>query len=222
MSKEHREGRPRDGYKRAYDLAALFLAHLLLLPLWLLVWAVVVAMVRLQDGGPVFYVQERLGRHGRRFRMYKFRTMMVDAERGRGPVRAVRGDDRVTPFGRWLRATHLDELPQVLNILRGEMSIVGPRPERPELAEQFARSLPDWHRRTAVLPGVASPSMFHGDAYSEPAERLRHDLAYMERMGPLLDTAMIVCCAWATLRRLPRELSAFRRSRSDARQKAVE
>lgn len=206
----------RHRYKRLYDLTALLVVYLPFLPLWLALLLSIILAIKLQDGGPVFFKQTRVGRNGRHFRMWKFRTMVADAERDTGPVRAVRGDCRVTPLGRWLRVTHLDELPQTINILKGDMSIVGPRPERPELAERFAREHPDFHRRTTVKPGIASPSMYHGDSYSDIGLRLQHDLRYIETMSPWEDTRTITRCVWATLCRTRDELTQPSRDRRPA------
>ena len=127
----------RDGYKRAFDLTVIFIAYILLFPLWLIIWIFVPLAIWLEDRGPVFYAQERVGRWGRHFRVLKFRTMIQDAESLTGQVLAVEDDPRLTRVGKILRKFHLDEIPQVINIVRGEMSLVGPRPERPALAEQF-------------------------------------------------------------------------------------
>ena len=111
-------------------------------------------LVRLTSRGPAIYTQKRLGQGGRTITIYKIRTMCQDSERETGPTWSVPGDARVTPVGRFLRWAHLDELPQLVNILRGEMSLVGPRPERPELAAQIERALPRYRRRLTVRPGL--------------------------------------------------------------------
>ena len=145
----------RDGYKRPFDLTIIVLAHILLLPLFAVLWIGIPLAIWLGDRGPPFYLQERVGRSGKRFQVIKFRTMVSDAESETGPVWAAERDSRTTRVGRFLRAFRLDELPQVINILRGEMSVVGPRPERPELVERFSRDVPGFSERVRVRPGVA-------------------------------------------------------------------
>ena len=120
----------------------IILAHLLLFPLFVVLWIGIPLAIWIGDRGPVFYLQERVGQSGRRFQVIKFRTMVSGAESETGPVWAAERDSRTTRVGRILRMLHLDELPQVINILRGEMSVVGPRPERPELVERFSRDVP--------------------------------------------------------------------------------
>ena len=132
----------RDGYKRPFDLALLGLALVGLAPVWAALGLAIALAVRLEDGGPALYRQARLGRGGVVFDILKFRSMAVDAEAATGPVWTQFGDPRVTRVGRLLRRFHLDELPQALNVLRGDMSLVGPRPERPQLAARIERGLP--------------------------------------------------------------------------------
>ena len=143
-------------YKRAFDLTVIVLAHVALLPLWALLWILIPLAIWLGDRGAVFYTQERLGLGGRRFRVIKFRTMVQDAEAGTGPVWASEADSRATAVGCVLRKLHLDETPQLLNVLRGEMSLVGPRPERPVLAERFSPRYP------RLLPAAHGETGHHG------------------------------------------------------------
>ena len=153
----------RGGYKRVFDLAVIIITYILLFPLWLIAWIFVPLAIWLEDRGPVFYAQERIGWRGKHFKVLKFRTMIQDAERQTGQVWAAEDDPRLTTVGKTLRRLHLDEIPQVINIVKGEMSLVGPRPERPALAEQFNREVPgfssvsgsgrvspDWPRCAAV------------------------------------------------------------------------
>ena len=149
-------------YKRPFDLAVLAFGLVVLLPVWPVVVAAIALAVRLSGPGPVLYRQARLGRGGREFRILKFRTMAPDAEERTGPVWATWNDARTTPVGRVLRRHHLDELPQALNVLRGEMSLVGPRPERPALAARIERGLPGFGERLAVLPGIAGLAQARG------------------------------------------------------------
>ena len=180
----------RERRKRAFDLAAIALAGV---PLLLLAGGAALA-VRLCDGAPVLYRQARLGRGGRVFTLCKFRTMAVDAEARTGPVWAAPGDARVSAAGRVLRRFHLDELPQLANVLRGEMSLVGPRPERPELAARVERALPGFAARLAVRPGIAGLAQACCPAPVTPRRKLRYDLVYIARMGPWLDARILALC----------------------------
>lgn len=190
----------RDGYKRPFDLGVIAAAHVLLLPLWALLWALIPLAIRLSGRGPVFYTQERLGLHGRPFRLIKFRTMVPDAEALTGPVLASEGDARVTRVGRVLRRFRLDEMPQVINILRGEMSLVGPRPERPAIAERCSAETPGFMRRTRVRPGVAGLAQVLANYGVGPSERLRYDNLYIRNMNPWLDLNLLFRAVWVTLR----------------------
>jgi len=144
-------------YKRPLDLAIFLFAHILLCPFWLLLWTIIPALIYIEDGRPIFYIQRRVGKGRRVFKAIKFRSMLRDAERYTGPVWAKENDPRVTRVGRLLRVTALDELPQVLNILKGDMSFVGPRPERPELIRKFSQEIPDFPLRLKVKPGLTGP-----------------------------------------------------------------
>ena len=191
----------RDGYKRAFDLATIILAHVLLFPLFAALWIVIPLVIWLGDRGSVFYVQERVGRSGRRFNVKKFRTMNREAESQTGPVWAADQDRRATKVGRFLRTFRLDELPQVINILKGEMSIVGPRPERPELVEQFSREVPTFSDRLRVRPGVAGLAQVQGNAQTRPRDKLRYDNLYIETLSPCMDIRLLFLSVWVVLRR---------------------
>ena len=191
----------RDGYKRPFDLALLGLALVVLAPLWAVLGLAIALAVRLEDGGPALYRQRRLGRGGAVFDLLKFRTMAVDAEAATGPVWTERGDPRVTRVGRVLRRFHLDELPQAVNILKGEMSLVGPRPERPELAARIEREVPGFAARLRVRPGVAGLAQAQGAGWREPALKLHYDTLYIATMSPWLDLALCARCLANVLRR---------------------
>ena len=155
--------------------------------------AAIALLVWWTDGFPVFYRQERMGLDGGRFEMIKFRTMRKDAEKGTGAVWAKEHDPRVTPIGRWLRRLSLDELPQLWNVLRGEMSIVGPRPERPVLIEEFKRRIPRYMLRHAIkagLTGWAQVNGWRGDTSLK--KRLQYDLYYIENWSILFDVKIIL------------------------------
>jgi lipopolysaccharide/colanic/teichoic acid biosynthesis glycosyltransferase len=132
-------------------------------------------MIKLGSRGPVFYSQVRVGRQGRLFTIYKLRTMYVDAERGTGAVWAKKGDSRVVPVCRWMRHSHVDELPQLVNVLRGDMSLVGPRPERPEILRELRRHYPYLDRRLAVRPGITGLAQIR-NGYDSDVEGFRRKL----------------------------------------------
>ena len=187
-------------YKRPFDLTVVALGLAVLLPVWPVVVAAIALAVRLSGPGPVLYRQARLGRGGREFRILKFRTMAPDAEERTGPVWATWNDARTTPVGRVLRRYHLDELPQALNVLRGEMSLVGPRPERPALAARIERGLPGFGERLAVLPGIAGLAQARGRSRIRARDKLRYDLCYIAAMGPWLDLKLCALCVSKALR----------------------
>ena len=169
--------------KRVIDIVAAIVGLLLTAPLCV---AVAFAIKRESDGA-VFYTQERMGLGGRVFNIYKFRTMVEDAEALTGPVLAVNKDPRATPLGRVLRKHRIDEIPQLFNVLKGDMSLVGPRPERPFFHEEFSKELPLFDRRLLVRPGVTSLSHVLGSYASNPAIRLRYDLIYIGTLSLLTD-----------------------------------
>ncbi|HEY9723245.1 MAG TPA: undecaprenyl-phosphate glucose phosphotransferase [Oscillatoriaceae cyanobacterium] len=174
--------------KRAVDVGLSGLALVALLP----VFGAIAAAVKLSSPGPIFYAQERLGRDGRTFTIFKFRSMPVAAEPD-GPVWAQRGDDRATPLGALLRRYSLDELPQLWNVLRGDMTLVGPRPERPYFADQFRERVPKYMDRHLVrsgLTGWAQVNGLRGDVAIE--ERTRYDIYYVENWSLLLDLRIML------------------------------
>jgi lipopolysaccharide/colanic/teichoic acid biosynthesis glycosyltransferase len=163
---------------------------------------VLAALVRLTSPGPAFYAQTRLGRCGRQFRIYKLRTMRHDAEAHSGPVWACKNDNRITPIGAFLRDTHLDEIPQLWNVLRGEMSLIGPRPERPEIAARIATRVPTFYHRLEVRPGVTGlaqmllPADDPNDAsYNCVRRKLALDLLYVRELNPALELKIAVSTA---------------------------
>ncbi|WP_167758874.1 exopolysaccharide biosynthesis polyprenyl glycosylphosphotransferase [Thermaerobacter sp. FW80] len=174
--------------KRALDLAGALSLLIAFLPVFL----IVPLLIWLEDRGPVFYRQRRVGRDGKIFELIKFRTMVPEAEKLTGPVWAREDDPRVTRVGKWLRATRLDELPQVFNVLRGEMSLVGPRPERPELVMEFAGRNAMFRAREAVKPGITGLAQVLGRYDTEPDSKLRFDLFYITRWGLGLDLLILL------------------------------
>ena len=154
------------------------------------VMAIVALAVRLSSPGPVFYGQKRVGRGGKAFTVYKFRSMYQDAEARTGAVWAVRNDPRITPLGRILRKTRLDELPQLFNVLRGEMAIAGPRPERPEFVKTLSEQIPYYRQRHCVKPGItgwAQINYKYGDTIEDTIAKLEYDLYYIKNISISLD-----------------------------------
>jgi lipopolysaccharide/colanic/teichoic acid biosynthesis glycosyltransferase len=155
-------------------------------------------VVRLTSAGPAFYIQSRLGRGGRQFQIIKLRTMYHDCEKLSGPRWSTPGDPRITPVGRFLRATHLDELPQLVNVLRLEMSLVGPRPERPEIVPALEQAIPNYSHRLRVRPGVTGLAQLRLPAdtcVSGVRQKLAFDLHYIRSCGPWLDLRLVACTA---------------------------
>ena len=159
-------------------------------------FAIIAALVKLTSPGPVFYRQERMGLDGKAFNVYKFRSMDVGAEDTTGPIWARKDDPRATPIGRWLRRFDLDELPQFLNVLRGDMSIVGPRPERPFFVEQFKHRIPQYMLRHKVKAGITGWAQVNGWRGNTSLEkRIEYDLYYIENWSVTLDLKIM----WLTL-----------------------
>jgi lipopolysaccharide/colanic/teichoic acid biosynthesis glycosyltransferase len=160
------------------------------------------AVVKLTSRGPAFYTQTRVGQEGRLFTIYKLRTMVDNCESLTGPRWSIPGDPRVTRVGRLLRLTHLDELPQLLNVLRGEMSLIGPRPERPEFVPELARALPGYWQRLTVRPGVTGLAQVQlpPDAdLTSVRRKLAHDLYYIQQLSPWLDLRLLACTGFYAL-----------------------
>jgi Undecaprenyl-phosphate glucose phosphotransferase len=178
--------------KRATDVAISTVALLILaVPI-----AILAVLVKLTSRGDVFYRQERMGLTGRSFTILKFRSMYDDAERYTGPVWATADDPRVTPLGRFLRRSNLDELPQLWNVLKGDMSIVGPRPERPHFVEQFKHRIPQYMLRHKVKAGLTGWAQVNGWRGNTPLEkRIEYDLYYIENWSVRLDLKIM----WLTL-----------------------
>jgi lipopolysaccharide/colanic/teichoic acid biosynthesis glycosyltransferase len=151
--------------------------------------------IRLTSRGAVLYHQRRVGKNGRLFNLHKFRSMREDAESSTGPVWAAKGDARITPFGHFLRRTRLDELPQLWNIVNGDMSIVGPRPERPEFVGALTQQIPFYAQRHIVKPGLtgwAQVRFTYGASVEDSMEKLQYDLFYIKRMSIALDLMIIL------------------------------
>lgn len=146
--------------------------------------------IKIEDNGPITYKQERLGKGGKRFYIYKLRSMRTDAEKF-GAQWAEKDDPRITKVGRFIRKTRIDEIPQLFNILKGDMSLIGPRPERPQFTEQFNREIPGFINRLAVKPGLTGWAQVNGGYDMTPAEKLVEDIYYIKNRSVLLDFKII-------------------------------
>lgn len=189
--------------KRTFDILLSGFGLLLSMPLWLLI----AIAVKCGDGGPVFYVQERVGFRGRRFRSRKFRSMVPDADRKFGPLQAKENDPRVTPIGRILRATAMDELPQLWNIFVGDMSFVGPRALMPEEIEVLSdgtrvalHEVPGYEARHDVRPGLTGVAQVYADRDLPRRQKFRLDRLYIARQSFCLDLRLIALSFWITFR----------------------
>jgi lipopolysaccharide/colanic/teichoic acid biosynthesis glycosyltransferase len=186
-----RQGALEQGLHRGLDILAGLTLLLLTLPLLL----VVALAIKLDSRGPVLYRQERVGRHHRKFHILKFRSMTVDAERPGVAVWAAVGDSRITRVGRFIRLTRIDEIPQAINILRGEMSFVGPRPERPVFVEQLMAIIPHYADRAAVRPGLTGRAQVkypYGASIEDARAKLSYDLGYIRKRSLWLDLQIML------------------------------
>ena len=174
--------------KRAMDIILCSIAMIVAAP----VMAVVAIAIKLEDGGPVFFKQKRMTRNGREFEILKFRSMIVDAEKYAGAVLATDNDPRITKVGKIIRATRLDEIPQILNILKGDMSIVGPRPERKVIADEYCKEIPEFAYRLKVRGGLTGYAQIYGKYNTSAYDKLRLDLMYIENYSLLLDIKLII------------------------------
>jgi exopolysaccharide biosynthesis polyprenyl glycosylphosphotransferase len=184
-------------FKRCFELLLILLAS----PIILVLLGLTAIYMRAVVGRPMLLRQERVGRGGRTFQMLKFRTMVRNAEEGVGPVLAKHDDPRIIPACRWLRTTRLDELPQVWNVAKGEMSLVGPRPERPELTAQFESLIPGYARRHEIPPGITGLAQVQGRYATDPEFKLGHDLQYLVNWSVVFDLQIMVRTVWVTLTR---------------------
>ncbi len=180
--------------KRLLDLSMITGGFLfpLLWPLWIGVIFIIPLLIWLEDRGPIFYSQKRIGKNKKVFKVYKFRTMIPDAEKNSGAVWSTKNDPRITKVGHILRKTALDEIPQLLNIIRGEMSFVGPRAERPELHNEFIKTIPKFDERLKVTPGLSGLAQISGSYDLEPSEKIKFDLEYIEKMSLFFDLKIII------------------------------
>ena len=182
--------------KRGFDIGLSFLGLIISFPLWL----VISFLIWFEDKGPILYMHKRVGKDGKIFSIFKFRTMIVNAENITGAVLAKENDHRITKTGKILRATAMDELPQLINIFKGDMSFVGPRPERPEFVKEFIKQIPNYKLRYKVVPGLTGIAQIYGRYDTEAYRKIRYDLLYIKRYSFMLDIKLILISFWITFR----------------------
>ena len=188
----------REGEKKLYDKIKrgedLILATILLIAT-IPLWPLITFLIKLGDGGPVIYRQERIGKDKKSFFLLKFRSMKIDAESKTGPVWSSKEDPRVTKIGRLLRGGHLDELPQMINVLKGDISLVGPRPERPEFVEELGKKITHYHVRHLIKPGFtgwAQIKFRYGRSVMDSEEKFQYDLYYLKNRSLVLDLGILL------------------------------
>ncbi len=188
----------QEAIKRIFDFVFSALVLIVGMPLW----ALIAIGVKLDSRGPIFYTQKRVGKNGKNFDIYKFRSMVYQPEQ-KDQTWTITNDPRVTRFGRFIRKTHLDEVPQFLNVLLGHMSIVGPRPEQPKFVDDFSKDFPHYKRRLKVRPGITGWHQVTSYGYELSAEeirdRLRNDFHYIENMSIKLDIEIIIRTLWCMI-----------------------
>jgi len=189
-----------NSYKTLFDLTILTCSHVVLAPIFAILWIFIPTAIWLEDRGPVFYTQNRLGKNGKLFKLYKFRSMIPDAEKETGAVLAADNDLRVTRVGKFIRKRALDELPQVINLWKGDISLVGPRPERPELMHDIVGVLPLYAERLIVKPGLTGIAQVYGRYATNPRHKLMYDRIYIREMNPILDIKLLVYSVLLTLK----------------------
>lgn len=184
--------RSQQRVKRWMDIAVLIVTAPITIPLTIMT----TILVAIRAGRPLLFIQDRVGLGATSFPMLKFRTMRRDAEAGTGPVQAAADDPRVIKGLGWLRRTRLDELPQLINVLLGQMTIVGPRPERPEEMADYERLIPGYRRRHQIAPGITGLAQVYGRYHTHPEFKLGHDLQYLANWSPLADLQIMLRTAW--------------------------
>jgi lipopolysaccharide/colanic/teichoic acid biosynthesis glycosyltransferase len=189
--------------KRPFDSLLSLSGIIFSIPLWILIGI----MILIEDGLPIFYAQERVGKNGRIFKVIKFRSMINDAEKDTGPVQATENDPRITKIGRILRNTAMDELPQLINILKGDMSFVGPRSLRPKEKEVYENpektnieEIPGYKERLGVRPGLTGIAQIYLPTDALRKEKFQYDLEYIKNQSFLLDLKLIILSFWITFR----------------------
>lgn len=174
--------------KRIFDVLVSAVAIIILSPLFLLA----TFLIKTTSKGPIIFTQIRVGKDGQLFKIFKFRTMKVDAEKETGPVWAAQDDPRLIPVGKFLRKSHMDEIPQFFNVLRGEMSVIGPRPERPEFVAELKKKIPEYEKRLMVKPGITGLAQVwhrYDETVEDVRKKIKYDLLYIKKV-----------CLWTDLR----------------------
>lgn len=175
-------------WKRIFDIILGFVGFIISIP-FILIFGII---IKLTSKGPVFYKQERVGYMGKKINVVKLRSMRNDAEAKTGAVWAQKDDPRVTPVGKFMRKTRIDELPQFWSVLKGEMSLIGPRPERPELTEKFYKQWPEFPQRLRIIPGITGHAQVNGGYDIAPNEKCKLDNYYIENYSFLFDVKIIL------------------------------
>lgn len=174
-------------FKRVFDILFSCFGLFILFPLWVLISM----LIFLEDGLPIYFYDTRVGKGGKTYKHLKFRSMIKSAERNTGPVYSLEDDCRITKLGRILRKTAMDELPQIINIFKGDMSFVGPRSERPFFVEKFLLELPNYDKRFSVRPGLTGMAQVYGKHNTPAGEKLVYDLLYIKKMNIFFDINLI-------------------------------
>lgn len=194
---DNRKGLAKEPFiKRIFDVSLALIGLILSSPLWLIIMVV----VRLEDRGPILYFGERVGKRGQVFKLYKFRSMHIQPQGKTRTPSTLENDPRVTKIGRLLRNTAVDELPQLINIVKGDMSFVGPRPEDPGIAASVSEQIPRFNMRHCIRPGLTGLAQVYCDYDSPISQKLEYDNLYLERTSFWLDLKLIFLSFWITFR----------------------
>lgn len=185
-----RKGKIFDLYQRFFDILLSFIGLLIGVPI-ILIFGM---LIKIEDRGPILYKQERLGKYGREFYVYKLRSMRTDAEKF-GAQWAEKDDPRITKVGKFIRKTRIDEIPQLINILKGDMGIIGPRPERSVFTKEFEETFPNFVYRLAIKPGLTGWAQVNGGYEIGPGEKLEYDLYYIKNRSVMLDIKIVLMTA---------------------------
>ncbi|MBN8048527.1 sugar transferase [Paraclostridium bifermentans] len=175
-------------YKRVLDIISSLLGLIIGLPIMM----IVAILIKIEDKGPIFYTQERLGKDEKKFLVYKMRSMRIDAEKHGGAQWAQKDDPRITKIGKFIRKTRIDEIPQLFNILKGDMSLIGPRPERPELTYKFNKEIPGFIDRLCIKPGLTGLAQVNGGYDISPKDKLKWDMIYIKNRSMSIDIKIIL------------------------------
>jgi len=185
-------------FKRIFDILFSLFLLIIFLPLWILV----LILIKVESSGPVFYKQKRIGKNGKKFDLYKFGSMIYDAEKYTGPVWAIENDLRITRIGSFMRKFGIDEIPQLINVLKGDMSIIGPRPERPFFVQEFEKIIPFYSHRYKVLPGITGLAQVkhkYDSTLEDVIKKLEYDFHYINNLSFKLDFSIFITTIYIIL-----------------------